>query len=193
MSAPAPTSSPANYLSARMLGSLGIAMTVIDARSSVGRLVEPSCEPPAARVSFRQPVSGSGFVDAGWWPRSRDLSVELPPLFDVLWTAGRDVNRVLYNLDFWLPAPRRLVVDGRSVRLGGFRRQDPLMLGFVDAWGRERIDILVVDPETERDVALRALAIASRADGGDRAERIMQLAQAGSRPGDEPESKPYRS
>lgn len=156
-------------------------MTAIDATSSVSPLVEPSWEPAAARMSFRQPVNAKGFVDAGWWPRSRDLSAELPPLFDVLWTADRDVNRVLYNLDFWLPAPRRLVIEGRAVRLGGFRKQDPLMMGLVDAWGRERIDILVIDPETDRDVALRALAIASRAGGGDRGERIMQLAQADSR------------
>lgn len=161
-------------------------MTAIDATFSVSPLIEPGWERSAARVSFRQPVSGNGFVDAGWWPRSRDLTDELPPLLDVLWTADRDVNRVIYNLDFWLPAPRRLVVDGRSVRLGGFRRQDPLMVGFVDAWGRERIDILVVDPETDPEVALRALTLASRTDGDDRAEQIMQLAQAGPRLADQP-------
>jgi len=62
------------------------------------------------------------------------------------------------------------------VRLGGFRRQDPLMVSFVDAWGRERIDVLVVDPHTEPEVALRALALASRADSTDRPGRIMELA-----------------
>lgn len=166
-----------NYLLGHA-GLLGIAMTAIDATSSGSRLVDPGWGPPAAaRVSFRQPVSDSGFVDAGWWPRSRDLTAELPPLLDVLWTADRDVNRVLYNLDFWLPVPRRLVVDGRSVRLGGFRRQDPLMIGLVDAWRQERIDILVVSPETDHEVAVRALAIASRADSDDRAGRIMELAQ----------------
>lgn len=138
--------------------------------------VIPSWEPSQARVRFRQPVSPAGFVDAGWWPRSRDLSVELPPLLDVLWTAGRDVNRVLYNLEFWEPVPRHLIVAGRSVRLAGFRQQSPLMIGLMDAWGRERIDVLVVDPDTDRKVALRALTLAGRADGSDRAERIMQLA-----------------
>jgi hypothetical protein len=161
-------------------------MTAIDATSSVSPLIEPGWGSSAARVSFRQPVSRNGFIDAGWWPRSRDLTDELPPLLDVLWTADRDVNRVIYNLDFWLPTPRRLVVEGRSVRLGGFRRQDPLMAGFVDAWGRERIDILVVDPETDREVAPRALNLASRADSGDRAEKIMQLAQLGTQVANRP-------
>jgi uncharacterized protein DUF5994 len=129
-----------------------------------------------ARVSFRQPVSRGGFIDGAWWPRSRDLTDELPPLLDVLWTAGRDVNRVLYNLDFWAAAPRRLTVAGRSVRLGGFRRQDSLTIGLVDAWGRERIDLLLVDPGTDSDVAVRALALASPPDSGDRAGHIMELA-----------------
>jgi hypothetical protein len=40
-------------------------------------------------------------------------------------------------------------VEGHTVRLGGFRRQDPLMVSFVDAWGRERIDVLVIDPHTD--------------------------------------------
>jgi hypothetical protein len=141
---------------------------------------ELTWEPSQARVRFRQPVSRVGFVDAAWWPRSRDLSVELPALLDVLWTAGRDVNRVLYNLDFWKPIPRRLIVGGRSVRLAGFRQQSPLMIGLVDAWGRERVDVLVIAPDTDREAALRALDLASRADGRDRAERIIELAGSAS-------------
>ena len=151
-------------------------MTAIDLTSSISPSLVPTWHASEARVSFRQPVSRSGFVDAGWWPRSWDLTAELPPLLDVLWTAGRDVNRVLYNLDFWEAAPRHLAVESRTVRLGGFRRQDPLMVSFVDAWGRERIDVLVVDPHTEPEVALRALALASRADSTDRPGRIMELA-----------------
>ena len=65
----------------------------------------------AARVSFRQPVSEIGVVDAAWWPRSRGLLAELPALFDVLWTACRDVDRVGYNRPFWEPVPRRMRVD----------------------------------------------------------------------------------
>jgi hypothetical protein len=32
---------------------------------------------PAARVSFRQPVSTDGFIDAAWWPRSLDPTKEV--------------------------------------------------------------------------------------------------------------------
>ncbi len=106
----------------------------------------PFATPPApyggVRISFRQPVAEAGFVDAGWRPRSRALTVELPPLLDVLWTACRDVAS-------WEPAPRRLQVEGRLVRLGGFRGQDPLLLALFDRSGREHLDVLVI-PAADR-------------------------------------------
>ena len=61
----------------------------------------------------------TGFVDGGWWPRSDDLAAELPELLAQMSTAGYQVRRVAYNLDAWDPAPRRLTVAGRVVRLGG--------------------------------------------------------------------------
>jgi hypothetical protein len=131
-----------------------------------------------ARISFRQPVADAGFVDAGWWPRSRDLTVELPPLLGVLWTACRDVNRVSYNLAFWDPAPRRLCVEGRLVRLGGYRRQSPLLLGLIDSAGREHIDVLVIPPETDVDVAERALALSGGVGSVESPQWILDLAAA---------------
>jgi len=32
------------------------------------------------RLRLRGPGVVGGFVDGGWWPRTRDLSIELPPL-----------------------------------------------------------------------------------------------------------------
>ncbi len=133
-------------------------------------------KPAPARISFRQPVSGAGFVDAGWWPRSLDLAAELPPLLDVLWTACRNVTRVTYNLEFWDAAPRRIEVEGRVVRLGGFRRQNPLLLSLVDPWGREHIDLLVIAPQTDVDVAEQALAMTGGVGSMERPQRILELA-----------------
>src|SRR6185503_17877724 len=79
---------------------------------------EPAVAPPrnevadsAARIRFRQPVSTAGYVDAAWWPRSLDLTAELPALLDVMWTAGREISRVTYSIAGWAPAPRRLRVE----------------------------------------------------------------------------------
>jgi len=134
----------------------------------------------AARISFRQPVSRSGFIDAAWWPRSRDLTSELPPLLEVLWTAAREVDRVTYNIAAWDPAPRRMRIEGRVVRLGGFSTSDPLTIRLSDAWGAERIDILVIAATTDASLAQRALLLASKADSPYRADEI--LTRAGSRP-----------
>ena len=117
--------------------------------------------PSSARVSFRQPVTKEGYVDAGWWPRSRDLTLEMPALLDVLWTAAREMTRVVYNLSSWEPAPRRIQVAGRLVHLSGYHHQDPLVLSVIDARGTDRVDFLVIAPETPPDFAERALQLAS--------------------------------
>jgi Family of unknown function (DUF5994) len=136
----------------------------------------------AARISFRQPVSTAGFVDAAWWPRSLDLTAELPPLLDVLWTAVREITRITYNTSEWNPAPRRMVVEGRTVRLGGFTTTEPHTARLSDAWGQERIDILIIDPATDPATARRVLLLASQADNPYRAREIFTRASSYPRP-----------
>lgn len=130
----------------------------------------------AARIRFRQPVSTAGHVDAAWWPRSLDLVDELPPLLGVLWTADRQISRVTYSITGWNPAPRRLRVEGRMVRLGGFAASDPLTIRLVDDWGVERIDVLVVPAATDPAVAHWALLFASEPANPDRAGTTMARA-----------------
>ena len=129
-----------------------------------------------SRIRFRQPVSTQGFIDAAWWPRSRDLVAELPALLDVLWTAGREINRITYDLPAWEPAPRRMQIDGRVVRLGGFTAGVPSTVTLSDAWGSERVDILVIPPDTHPAVAQRIFDIASTSEGPYRADEILDQA-----------------
>jgi hypothetical protein len=143
--------------------------------------VQPIRTPPietdrTARISFRQPVDPSGQIDAAWWPRSLDLTQELPELLDLLWTAGREITRVTYNIAAWQPAPRRMTVQNRTVRLGGFATSDPLTVRLSDSWGRERIDLLVVPPASEPVIAERALMLASVADSAFGANEILARA-----------------
>lgn len=160
-------------------------MTTATARPQSTLRTAPAPQPladrpaaPAARVSFRQPVTSASHVDAAWWPRSRDLEAELPGLLDVLWTAARDVDRVSYPIGSWLPVPRRLHIEGRLVRLGGFTHQDPSMISLRDAWGTERIDILVIPPKAAEDLAAAAMGLASRRGPNERAALILELAAA---------------
>lgn len=140
------------------------------------RLTPQSVASGEARISFRQPVGESGYIDAAWWPRSRDLAAELPALFDVLWTAYRDVDRVSYNLPFWEPTPRRMHIDERVVRVCGFHIQDPLVLTVFDSSDDEHIDILVVRPEADADFAERVLRLAGGVGSIERPDRILKLA-----------------
>jgi hypothetical protein len=114
-----------------------------------------------ARVRFRHPSTVDGLLDAGWWPRSRDLAGELPPLLDVIWAGGGNVMNISYALGFWDPIPRRLNVDGRLVQLTGFHTQLACLLSLTGRAGHGRIDVLVIPPDTDPAVANRALAIVS--------------------------------
>ncbi|MBN9618384.1 MAG: hypothetical protein J0H43_01410, partial [Actinobacteria bacterium] len=119
---------------------------------------------PRARIRFRQPVSTTGFVDAAWWPYTSDLTLELPALMDVVWTAGREINRITYQMQAWSPAPRRMRIEGRTVRLGGFATSEPHLVRLSDPWRYERIDILLVAPDTDAAVAQRIFDIASTSE-----------------------------
>jgi hypothetical protein len=115
----------------------------------------------AARVSFRQPVESTGSVDAGWWPRSTDLATEIVPLLEVLWTAGRAMRRVNYNLDGWDRTPRRLVIAGHLVHLGGYHRQSARLLSVSDARHGDTVDLLIIPFDTDPALARRLLELAS--------------------------------
>ena len=114
------------------------------------------------RVSLRQDAgSGSSAFDGAWFPRSRDLAVEVPELVAELDRRGVRVERFTYALDAWLPAPRKLVVQDRIVRTGGFRSTDPQIVCL--AWGgSRRADLLVVPPETDVLTGARALRLCTR-------------------------------
>jgi hypothetical protein len=115
------------------------------------------------RVSLRADAgSGGSPFDGGWFPRSNDLSVELPELIAELDRRGVRVERFTYALDAWLPLPRKLVVQNRVVRTGGFRSMDPLVVCLTWEEGTRRADLLVVPPETDVLTGARALRLATR-------------------------------
>lgn len=123
-------------------------------------MAENSTADYSTRVSVRHPITRDGFVDGGWWPRSRDLAAEVPLLLPVLWAQDRPMRRVSYNLDIWQHAPLLIRVDGHSVHLEGFHHHDPLLLSLADGPATDRMDLLVIPPETDPEAAARALSAA---------------------------------
>jgi hypothetical protein len=126
------------------------------------------------RLKPRGPVTG--FVDGGWWPRSRDLPAELPALLAVLAVRLGPVESVSYHLDDWAPTPRRVTVDGRLVRLAGFRSQRPATVDVLGA--RHRVTLLVVSPETTSHTAHAVLMAAGRRAGTDRIDALLLTSAA---------------
>jgi hypothetical protein len=115
------------------------------------------------RVSLRDDAGAddSGF-DGAWWPHTHDLADEVPELVAELERRGVRIERFTYALDAWQPAPRKLVVNGRVVRTGGFRSMDPQVVCIVWHSGQRRADLLVVPPETDVLTGARALRLGTR-------------------------------
>jgi hypothetical protein len=118
--------------------------------------------PPALRLRLDPTLTRRGSLDGGWWPRSRDPDAELPDLIRVLESSLGVITRVALNLDAWDSAPRRLVVDGRRVRVGWFRAMNAHTIGVTGA-SRDRYVLLVVPPEATTAAAATAMRKAADA------------------------------
>jgi hypothetical protein len=101
-------------------------------------------------------------LDGAWWPQSTDLALELPALVAELHRRGRRVSRAAYHPSLWGPAPRVLQADGRTIHIGWFRSIDPHLISLTGGSG-ERLELLVVPPDTAEAVAGRAMEIAATA------------------------------
>ncbi|WP_442814819.1 DUF5994 family protein [Streptomyces sp. NBC_01298] len=102
----------------------------------------------------------SGQLDGAWWPRSRDLSAELPALIAALAEPWGRITRVTVNPTRWPLIPHKVPVAGHTLRVGWFTEQDPdklILLSYtVGRW-----DLLVVPPQTAPASAARLMAAAA--------------------------------
>ena len=117
---------------------------------------------PTARIALKpmSPSSGRVELDGAWWPRSRDLSDELPGLADVLDPLWGRITRIAVNPRYWPIIPHRLFINGHVVKVGWFTLElDPhkilLLSGTSGRW-----DLLVIPPEsTAASAVMRAVAV----------------------------------
>src|SRR3954447_26494588 len=115
------------------------------------------------RVSLRAGAGdGNSAFDGAWFPRTRDLAIEVPELIAELDRRGVRVERCTYALDAWAPVARKIVVSDRMVRTGGFRSMDPGVVCITWDGGTRRADLLVVPPETDVLTGVRALRLCTR-------------------------------
>jgi hypothetical protein len=111
------------------------------------------------RTSFLTPHPGqASLLDGAWWPRSRELTVEIPLLAADFASRGVRISRVIYHPEPWQVAPNKLRLVGHTVHLGWFREIDPNLISLRTSDGA-RIELLVVPPETDPAVAAAAMAM----------------------------------
>jgi hypothetical protein len=134
-------------------------------------------EPPwhTLRLRLKPKAPTTGHVDGAWWPRSKDLSAELPALLAVLTVRLGLITRATYNLAAWSPAARRLDVEGHAVRLEGFRSQ-PADIVTVVGRDRHRLTLLVVPPDTSPLNAHHTMMTASQRGNADSVEALLAAA-----------------
>jgi Family of unknown function (DUF5994) len=114
---------------------------------------------------FRLKPNGdcSGYVDGAWWPRTDDLTAELPDLLGVLSFRRRAVDHVAYNFSEWATRPVEITIGGSAVQLDGYRGQPPNTVEVLDAQGNKTV-LLVVPSHTDPDQA-HSIVMAAAASG----------------------------
>jgi hypothetical protein len=144
-------------------------MTLQQGHTNATRHHTPPVHTPRLRLKPKAPCSG--YVDGAWWPHSDDLTAELPDLLAVLSVRLGPIGRVIYSLNEWAKTPRKLAIDGRTVRLDGYRLQ-PVNTVEVLGLDCKKIVLLVVSPRTGPD---QAHAIMMTAAGPDNALTVNSL------------------
>jgi hypothetical protein len=133
-----------------------------------------AARPP--RLRLEPTGSRLTLLDGGWWPRSVDPAAELPGLILAIDKLRGPVTRLILNAAGWDSHPGRLEVAGRIRRMGYFTSQ-PAALLTARCDNGQRVDLLVVPPNTARRTAEAAMALAAMA--GNRIHAPDLLAAAG--------------
>src|SRR5689334_5585485 len=137
------------------------------------RAVMISSTPPTTpRLRLESTGAGRTLLDGGWWPRSSDPVAELPGLILAVDARHGPVTRLLLASGDWDSHPHRLGVAGRVVRLGYFVSQPAGLLTAV-CGNRDRVDLLVVPPDTAGDTADAAMLVAATAGNLIHAQDIL--------------------
>lgn len=124
------------------------------------------------RLRLKPKAPATGYVDGGWWPRSRDLTTELAALVEVLTVRLGRIERVAYGLSNWDTTPRKVGADGFRVHLEGFTYQDQNVIHVTGSEGG-RISLLVVPPGLTDTAGHNAMMTAGHRDNADRPEEIL--------------------
>ncbi|MFJ5709998.1 DUF5994 family protein [Streptomyces sp. NPDC093105] len=127
--------------------------------------------PGTALLRLETTGSRQSLLDGAWWPRSRDVEREIPPLITALTEHLGPVTRVGLDASAWNGIPTRLVVDDRVVHLDSFPVGDDTVL--ITRGDNDHFSLMVVPPGTTPEAARTAMARAVHADNVTQAAEIL--------------------
>jgi hypothetical protein len=142
---------------------------IADRRTTVTSTTPPST--PRLRVEPTR--SRRTVLDGGWWPRSTDPVAELPGLVHAIDQIRGPVTGLILASGGWDSHPNRLAVAGRVLRLGYFSSQPVSLLTALCADG-DRVDLLIIPPDTPSDTADAAMALAATTSNRVHAQLILE-------------------
>jgi hypothetical protein len=145
-------------------------MTLKQARGEGGLPRTTPTIRPRLRLKPKAPTTG--YVDGAWWPRSDDLSRELPDLLAVLSVRLGVIAEVIYNLGDWAQSPIEFEMDGNPVGLGGSTGQPVDTIQVVG--DNLKLILLVVPPGTDPERAHDAMMSAATPDNSSTIEDLLR-------------------
>ncbi|ONI91903.1 hypothetical protein ALI144C_00470 [Actinosynnema sp. ALI-1.44] len=121
------------------------------------------------RLRLKPKAPPTGYVDGGWWPRSRELADELTALTDVLAFRLGPVVRVAFSPAEWNPVDE---ADDLPIRLKPLCSQEKNIVRVSGSDGRQ-ITLLVVPPEATDEAGHAAIMRAARRANADEPADIL--------------------
>ncbi|MFJ2439628.1 DUF5994 family protein [Streptomyces sp. NPDC087658] len=137
------------------------------------RPAERSTNAPAALRLALTSRGERSRLDGAWWPRSRDLERELPPLVLALDQRWGRITHATVNRRLWPSVPRHVQTGSHAVHLGWFDAEEDPHVIWLFSYGPGHWDLAVIPPETEPEDAARLMASASRTGNQDTASALV--------------------
>lgn len=118
--------------------------------------------PADLRLVLTPQPRGPNGTDGRWWPRTRDLAVELPALVAAVAQEFGAVEQISVDPEAWDRRPATITIGDRVVPLDWFGARERHVIGLLGAHS-SYLELLVVPPDTAPIVALACLAMQTRA------------------------------
>lgn len=135
--------------------------------------------PTAVRLRLKQPSDHPGMVNGAWWPRSRDLTRELPALVAALDPVWGRIYHATVQVAMWPDIPKKVVTGDHVVSVGWFdAEQDRNDICLISLRGGARWDLLVVPPELDAETAERLMVNAATAGNLQSASALLAASDA---------------